>query len=102
MLSCSRPHASPLIRCRLTESASSVRCRFFVFTGRGCYRVAQLPDARVTFDFTTQTLEMHIPQKGLQKKPLTTEWEYGHSALRVNYTANASHRRAGSSVAGVT
>lgn len=69
---------------------------------RGCYRVAQLPDTRVAFDFTTQTLEMHIPQKGLQKKPLTTEWEYGHSALRVNYTANASHSRAGSSVVGVT
>lgn len=69
---------------------------------RGCFRVAQLPDTSVEFDFTTQTLVMSIPQKGLQKKPLTTEWEYGNSALRVNYSANASHSRAGSSLSGLT
>ncbi|HCR3451320.1 TPA: fimbria/pilus outer membrane usher protein, partial [Citrobacter werkmanii] len=69
---------------------------------RGCFRVAQLPDAGVEFDFTTQTLVMDIPQKGLQKKPLTTEWEYGNSALRVNYSASASHSRAGSSLSGLT
>ncbi|RMA79674.1 outer membrane usher protein FimD/PapC [Enterobacter sp. WP_7_1] len=56
---------------------------------RKCYVLTKAPSVTVDFDVSTQSLALSIPQKGLVKMPENVEWDYGTSAFRVNYNANA-------------
>ncbi|WP_105493588.1 F4 (K88) fimbrial usher FaeD, partial [Escherichia coli] len=54
----------------------------------------------VDFDVSTQSLALSIPQKGLVKMPENVDWDYGTSAFRVNYNANANTGRNNTSAFG--
>lgn len=60
---------------------------------RQCYVLTKAPSVNVDFDVSTQTLALSIPQKGLVKMPENVDWDYGTSAFRVNYNANANTGR---------
>ncbi|MFO6485762.1 FimD/PapC N-terminal domain-containing protein [Escherichia coli] len=47
---------------------------------------------KLDFDVSTQSLALTIPQKGLVKVPENVDWDYGTSAFRVNYSAEARIR----------
>lgn len=57
---------------------------------RQCWVLTRALSARVDFDLSTQSLELAIPQKGLQKQLENVEWNYGTNALRMNYNVNAN------------
>lgn len=69
-------------------------------TGRQCYVLSKAASVKVDFDIATQSLSLAIPQKGLSKKPESVEWDYGSSAFRVNYNANANTGRNNTSAFG--
>ncbi|MEB7742419.1 F4 (K88) fimbrial usher FaeD [Escherichia coli] len=69
-------------------------------TTRQCYVLTKAPSVTVDFDVSTQSLALSIPQKGLVKMPENVEWDYGTSAFRVNYNANASTGRNNASAFG--
>ncbi|MFZ5316486.1 F4 (K88) fimbrial usher FaeD [Enterobacter asburiae] len=60
---------------------------------RQCYVLTKAPSVSTDFDVSTQSLALSIPQKGLVKMPENVVWDYGTSAFRVNYNANASTGR---------
>ncbi|CCP01351.1 Outer membrane usher protein fimD precursor [Erwinia amylovora Ea644] len=60
---------------------------------RQCYVLSKAPSVKVDFDVSTQSLSLAIPQRGLIKMPESVEWDYGTSAFRVNYNANANSGR---------
>ncbi|EEE8967942.1 hypothetical protein DC244_24350 [Salmonella enterica subsp. enterica serovar Typhimurium] len=60
---------------------------------RQCYVLTKAPSVKVDFDVSTQSLALSIPQKGLVKMPENVDWDYGASAFRVNYNANANTGR---------
>ncbi|WP_407906434.1 F4 (K88) fimbrial usher FaeD [Escherichia coli] len=60
---------------------------------RKCYVLIKVPLVKVDFDVSTQSLALSIPQKGLVKMPENVDWDYGTSAFRVNYNANANTGR---------
>lgn len=55
---------------------------------RDCYVLSELPAVTVDLDVASQTLTLGLPQVALSSKPEDVAWEYGHSALRLNYSAN--------------
>ncbi|MEE7176180.1 PefC/AfrB family outer membrane usher protein [Escherichia coli B12:H4] len=57
---------------------------------RQCYMLAKAKDVNVDFDVSTQNLSLTIPQRGLQKKPESIEWDYGSNAFRMNYNINGN------------
>ncbi|MCK8252315.1 outer membrane usher protein PefC, partial [Erwinia amylovora] len=61
--------------------------------GRQCYVLSKAPSVKVDFDVSTQSLALAIPQRGLKTMPASVEWDYGTSAFRVNYNANANTGR---------
>lgn len=67
---------------------------------RQCYVLAKASSVTVDFDVSTQSLALGIPQKGLMKMPENVEWDYGTSAFRVNYNANANTGRTNTSAFG--
>ncbi|CAY72557.1 Outer membrane usher protein fimD precursor [Erwinia pyrifoliae DSM 12163] len=67
---------------------------------RQCYVLSKAPSVQVDFDISTQSLSLAIPQKGLTKIPENVEWDYGSSAFRVNYNANANTGRSNTSAFG--
>ena len=67
---------------------------------RQCYVVTKAPSVKVDFDVSTQSLALSIPQKGLVKMPENVDWDYGTSAFRVNYNANANTGRNNTSAFG--
>lgn len=67
---------------------------------RQCYVLTKAPSAKVDFDVSTQSLALAIPQKGLVKMPENVDWDYGTSAFRVNYNANANTGRNNTSAFG--
>lgn len=67
---------------------------------RQCYVLIKAPSVKVDFDVSTQSLALSIPQKGLVKMPENVEWDYGTSAFRVNYNANANTGRNNTSAFG--
>ncbi|WP_105453347.1 F4 (K88) fimbrial usher FaeD, partial [Escherichia coli] len=58
------------------------------------------PSVKVDFDVSTQSLALSIPQKGLVKMPENVDWDYGTSAFRMNYNANANTGRNNTSAFG--
>ena len=60
---------------------------------RQCWVLTKAPSVKVDFDVSTQSLALSIPQKGLVKIPENVDWDYGTSAFRVNYNANANTGR---------
>ncbi|PKH22190.1 fimbrial assembly protein [Enterobacterales bacterium CwR94] len=81
------------------------------FAGRPLHQsvgdlTALIPDARVTFDFPQQRLELSIPQVALKPSAAQTtdpsQWDQGMSALLLNYTFNAGQRRQTLSTDGAT
>lgn len=69
-------------------------------TTRQCYVLTKAPSVKVDFDVSTQSLALAIPQKGLVKMPENVDWDYGTSAFRVNYNANANTGRNNTSAFG--
>ncbi|HHT0305677.1 TPA: F4 (K88) fimbrial usher FaeD [Raoultella planticola] len=67
---------------------------------RQCYVLTKAPSVNVDFDISTQSLALTIPQKGLVKMPENVDWDYGTSAFRVNYNANANTGRNNTSAFG--
>ncbi|HBA7586282.1 TPA: F4 (K88) fimbrial usher FaeD, partial [Escherichia coli] len=67
---------------------------------RQCYVLTKAPSVKVDFDVSTQRLALSIPQKGLVKMPENVDWDYGTSAFRVNYNANANTGRNNTSAFG--
>ncbi|HBB6736695.1 F4 (K88) fimbrial usher FaeD [Salmonella enterica subsp. enterica serovar Aberdeen] len=67
---------------------------------RQCYVLTKAPSVSVDFDVSTQSLALSIPQKGLVKMPENVDWDYGTSAFRVNYNANANTGRNNTSAFG--
>ncbi|HBA9079741.1 TPA: fimbria/pilus outer membrane usher protein, partial [Escherichia coli] len=67
---------------------------------RQCYVLTKVPSVKVDFDVSTQSLALSIPQKGLVKMPENVDWDYGTSAFRVNYNANANTGRNNTSAFG--
>lgn len=67
---------------------------------RQCYVLTKAPSVKVDFDVSTQSLSLSIPQKGLVKMPENVDWDYGTSAFRVNYNANANTGRNNTSAFG--
>lgn len=67
---------------------------------RQCYVLTKAPSVKVDFDVSTQSLALSIPQKGLVKMPENVDWNYGTSAFRVNYNANANTGRNNTSAFG--
>ncbi|UMS19632.1 outer membrane usher protein PefC [Escherichia coli] len=67
---------------------------------RQCWVLTKAPSVRVDFDVSTQSLALSIPQKGLVKMPENVDWDYGTSAFRVNYSANANTGRNNTSAFG--
>ncbi|WP_045589652.1 PefC/AfrB family outer membrane usher protein [Vibrio vulnificus] len=58
---------------------------------RQCYMVDKEPNSSLDMDFSTQTIKFTLPQKGLAKKETNKQdWDYGMSAIRMNYNANVS------------
>lgn len=60
---------------------------------RQCYVLSKSPSTEVDFDVSTQSFALRIPQQGLAKKTENVEWDYGTSAFRMNYNANANSGR---------
>ncbi|EAA8845825.1 outer membrane usher protein PefC [Salmonella enterica subsp. enterica] len=67
---------------------------------RQCYVLTKAPSVKVDFDVSTQSLALSIPQRGLVKMPENVDWDYGTSAFRVNYNANANTGRNNTSAFG--
>ncbi|EOA8958780.1 PefC/AfrB family outer membrane usher protein [Vibrio harveyi] len=78
----------------LREAGVAINPEFYTHQfnkARQCYVLANEPNSKVDFDFSTQSIKFMIPQKGLAKRELKLEdWNYGMSALRMNYNANMS------------
>ncbi|MEM8183458.1 fimbria/pilus outer membrane usher protein [Morganella morganii subsp. sibonii] len=55
-----------------------------------CYTLGAGPHSAVNFDLATQSLSLMLPQAGLTKADDSLGWEFGNSALRLNYNANAN------------
>lgn len=62
-------------------------------TVRNCYVLKSDVSTRVDFDVATQSLTLSVPQLGLAPRPENVDWEYGNSALRMNYNVNSSKGR---------
>ena len=70
---------------------------------RQCYVLANEPNSRVDFDFSTQNIRFSLPQKGvLRKSAIRSDWDYGITAIRLNYNTNASVNKLGVDVYGAT
>ncbi|EJY5111468.1 F4 (K88) fimbrial usher FaeD [Salmonella enterica] len=69
-------------------------------TTRQCYVLTKAPSVIVDFDVSTQSLTLTLPQKGLVKMPKNVGWDYGTSAFRMNYNANANTGRNNTSAFG--
>lgn len=67
---------------------------------RKCYALSKAQAVKVDFDVSTQSLALTIPQKGLVKVPENVDWDYGTSAFRVSYSANANTGRHNTSAFG--
>lgn len=60
---------------------------------RQCHVLTKGGAVKVDFDVAAQSLMLSVPQAGLSVRPENTEWDYGASALRVNYNVNSSRGR---------
>ncbi len=58
---------------------------------RQCYLLSYEPNTQIEFDFSTQNIKFSLPQKGLKRKTeRPQDWDYGMSAIRMNYNANVN------------
>lgn len=57
---------------------------------RQCHVLTKGEAVKVSFDVASQSLALSVPQVGLTARPENVEWDYGASALRVNYNVNSS------------
>lgn len=62
-------------------------------TAANCYVLGEQPNTQVSFDISTQTLSLAIPQAGLTKADESLDWGFGNNALRLNYNINANKYR---------
>ncbi len=63
---------------------------------QNCYQLARSPYTRVDFDLGSQSLVFSIPQSDIIKKTDPSQWDYGVSAFRLQYSGNvnrSSHQR---------
>lgn len=64
---------------------------------RLCHVLTKGKATEVDFDVSTQELELSIPQLGLMARPENVEWNYGNTAMRINYNINSNKGRNNSS-----
>lgn len=77
----------------LAKAGVNIRADFFkdgYNAERQCHVLTKGQAARVDFDMSTQSLALTLPQQGLAAHAENVAWDYGTSALRVNYNLNAS------------
>lgn len=77
----------------LAKAGVNIRADFFkdgYDAERQCHVLTKGQAARVDFDMSTQSLALTLPQQGLAERAENVAWDYGTSALRVNYNLNAS------------
>lgn len=78
----------------LKESGLAINPKFYApyfNQARQCYIISKEPNTKVDFDFSTQSIHFELPQKGLAKKEQKNQdWNYGMSAVRLNYNTNVS------------
>ncbi|EEO6002349.1 PefC/AfrB family outer membrane usher protein [Salmonella enterica] len=77
----------------LAKAGVNIRTDFFkdgYDAARQCHVLTKGQSARVDFDMSTQSLALTLPQQGLAAHAENVAWDYGSSALRVNYNLNAS------------
>ncbi|EBU7005285.1 TPA: PefC/AfrB family outer membrane usher protein [Salmonella enterica subsp. enterica serovar Kintambo] len=77
----------------LAKAGVNIRADFFkdgYDAARQCHVLTKGQSARVDFDMSTQSLALTLPQQGLAARAENVTWDYGTSALRVNYNLNAS------------
>lgn len=79
----------------LSEIEIYLHTDFYQSTRQGtgkviCYAIGEQANTVVNFDLSTQTLALTLPQAGLTKADDSLGWEFGNSALRLNYNANAN------------
>lgn len=77
----------------LAKAGVNIRTDFFkdgYDAARQCHVLTKGQSARVDFDMSTQSLALTLPQQGLAARAENVAWDYGSSALRVNYNLNAS------------
>ncbi|EJJ1300001.1 PefC/AfrB family outer membrane usher protein [Salmonella enterica] len=77
----------------LAKAGVNIRTDFFkdgYDAARQCHVLTKGQSARVDFDMSTQSLALTLPQQGLAARAENVAWDYGTSALRVNYNLNAS------------
>lgn len=77
----------------LAKAGVNIRTDFFkdgYDAARQCHVLTKGQSARVDFDMSTQSLALTLPQQGLAARAENMAWDYGSSALRVNYNLNAS------------
>ncbi|WP_370607797.1 PefC/AfrB family outer membrane usher protein [Citrobacter meridianamericanus] len=77
----------------LAKAGVNIRTDFFkggYDAARQCYVLTKGQSAHVDFDMSTQSLALTLPQQGLATRAENVEWDYGASALRMNYNLNVS------------
>nr|WP_265340100.1 fimbria/pilus outer membrane usher protein [Vibrio parahaemolyticus] len=77
----------------LSDSGLPINTDYFIEeynVDRDCYLLENNQYGQVEFDFSTQSLSITLPQKGLLKETKIYEWDYGIPAVRMNYNANLS------------
>lgn len=67
---------------------------------RQCHALTKGEAVKVDFDVATQSLALSVPQAGLAVRPENVDWDYGSSALRVNYNVNSSRGRSNNTTFG--
>lgn len=60
---------------------------------RQCYLITNFPDARVDFDYGSQTLKFSIPQVAVREKDSVENWDYGIPGFRLSWSGNASKNK---------
>ncbi|EGO3302132.1 PefC/AfrB family outer membrane usher protein [Salmonella enterica] len=80
----------------LTKAGVFLKADYFkagTDAARQCRVLTRAEAVKVDFDVATQSLALSVPQAGLAARPENVAWDYGRSALRVNYNVNSSRGR---------
>lgn len=80
----------------LTKAGIHLRADYFENghnVNRQCYVLEKSQASKADFDVSTQSLALSVPQRGLLSQDENVNWDYGASAMRMNYNVNTSKGR---------
>ncbi|EGO1504488.1 fimbria/pilus outer membrane usher protein [Salmonella enterica] len=87
----------------LTKAGVFLKADYFkagTDAARQCHVLTRAEAVKVDFDVATQSLALSVPQAGLAARPENVAWDYGNSALRMNYNLNGNKGRNNSNAFG--